>query len=264
MVFTHQRWPFEQGMALEVHAARTEAFIFARCRTALLPAMEVGGGTRGPRRWWWMLLEGEAYFDTPSGLRTLAPGQVLYGDESDVRLRRTSPTADFLQAMWRGERDDWGDGTTDLDGARGFADQLANGTLTESPTPLLGAYFDPTEIRFPLAEPDDAATAQVVCHHSQRLAAHPSVEELAADLGLSPRRASERVGTYLRRYHASFSGWRRYLATLRIELAHSLLTARRASASSTASALGYRSASSMYHALQRRGLSLRGDPSPDA
>jgi transcriptional regulator GlxA family with amidase domain len=100
----------------------------------------------------------------------------------------------------------------------------------------------------------DQRIAELVARASSHLDRHPGVDDLAVGLGLPERRASERVGSYFRRHHASFDGWRSYVATLRVELAWNLLGGRRLRAAEIATRLGYRSAPALYHALHRRGL----------
>lgn len=267
MLATHPRWQLVPG-AIEMHqdAWRHPAVIVARTRTRGLATMELGGGASpAPRTWVWIVREGEAHLETTRGGVIVRAGEVFVGSEEHARLVRTSERCDLLQVVGARSRDGVFEHAPLDVGQRACARSLAD-ALGGSPDPapiatLLDVLTPPGLDRARVldaaqtrADGVDQRIADLVARACSHLDRHPGVDDLAAWLGIPERRASERVGSYFRRHHASFDGWRSYVATLRVELAWNLLGGRRLRAAEIASRLGYRSAPALYHALHRRGL----------
>ncbi|MEM9074417.1 MAG: hypothetical protein AAGE52_38340 [Myxococcota bacterium] len=270
MLRTHQSWVMRQGeIELRQSAVRHPAFILARTRSRGVPVLEIGGGlpTRD-RRWLWVVLAGEAEVrgepnGSPPRDRLLRAGEAFVAREGEARLLRTTPDVDLIQLLVEAEggaHDHWRLDRSD----RKRIDALAEGVIdpgarmkTLPLEPLMRAGVEPAVMHQQFQEtpsPTSLAVCRAVTRLSCELAAHPGMDDIARELGQRERRASEAAGRYFRDYHASFSGWRAYLATLRVELAHPVLQRRKVRAGDLASWLGYRSTPALYHALQRRGL----------
>ncbi len=270
MLITAQRWALVPGeVEMQQQALRHEGLIVARTRTLNLPAMELGGGSQPRERTWaWLVLEGEAHLRTRQGGQLVRAGEVFTDREDGAALLKTTPNAHLIQLVFASSESDCAlpkgalcRATLDL------SQRLAFSLAQTSPQ---NARANLRQIARALGLPDlerglepsvetkaeDARLAALVSRQSQALDAHPGVDDFASALGKNERRTSEVLGRYFRRYHASFRGWRAYLATLRVELALGLLCARpRARSEDIARWLGYRSSPAMYHALERRGLS---------
>lgn len=263
MLRTAQRWCFVQS-TLVVRALRTPELIVGVTRSERLPALELGGGLSGNRFWAYVPMAGEARFRTRTGLVPLRVREWIRGGESELQLASTSADCTLLQLLDR--RQSKGPLTREpctpaqwLKATNLVADVVAGKPVDGFPSEAFGEHFDAPREWAASPAPESLRIADVVCRASERLADHPTMDELAEALALSPRRASEQVGAYFRQYHASFHGWRRYLATVRLELALSLLTMGDTRSEDVARALGYRSGPAMYRALRRRGVSPERD-----
>lgn len=102
-------------------------------------------------------------------------------------------------------------------------------------------------------EAEMVAVARAVERLSVRLAERPAITDVARELGIDVKRASELAVRYFRRYHATVDGWRQYLNGLRLELGASAMRSGRFEAAEVARLLGFTNASSFSHAFQRAG-----------
>lgn len=245
---------------------RHPSLIVARTRTRALTTMELGGGAnRRNRTWVWIVREGEANLETTRGGVIVRAGEVFVGSEENARLVRTSEDCDFVQLVGTPSWDSVHEhakldaGQTArlvrlVDALRGPPNAAPLSAFLDALTPPGLGHAGLVEAAETHADPLDQRIAALVARTCSHLERHPGIDDLAGALGLPERRASERVGSYFRRYHLSFEGWRSYVATLRIELAWNLLGGRRLRSTEIATRLGYRSAPALYHALHRRGL----------
>lgn len=249
-------------------ALRSPELIVARTVTTGLRAMELGGGSPRRRRWVWAVRRGEAVLSTVDGFSVVPAGSVAVGAEATTRLHETSENCDLVQLAY-GEAP-----TEELTVCRwSAAEEPVVAALAEALGPAepdvkrarvavahFADAFGRTALASSLAKSQtpsayDLRTASAVAELTSRLEAHPGVDDLAIRLEAPPRRASEMAASYFRRHHASFSGWRSYVGTLRVELGLAALRTRRVRSAHVARWLGYRSAPALYHALERRGVS---------
>lgn len=279
MLRTFGDWSFRASeLAIHQRAVRSSNFILARTQSAGLSAREIGGSQKPSARWWlWCVVSGELYVHTAGGGQIIRSGEVFGGPASDCRLGSSSPSADFVTlyydpafsgvapaapggpaALSREDRRLTARALTSLmdgeaSGTRAAREWAAWGDALGIPgwgRQTVAASKGPTA--------QETHTAALVSRLSSNLLSFPSVEDFSDALDLPPRRTSERLGTHFRRYHASFTGWRSYLNTLRTELAWSMLSDGIVPAHRAAEWLGYRHTTSMYHALYRRGWRARG------
>lgn len=262
---TRATWRFRPEVEITQRALRASGGIVARVRSRGLPALEIGGGAaRGNRRWLWSVARGEAYLETSRGGAIVRAGEIRVEAEGTARLLHTSADADLVVGHFDGVGAPSLDGRLDRGGRAAHAALLATLEVGDPQASAravqrLGDVLGLPELgaAFYVAPPDPghARVAEVVSRRSSRLAEFPAMVDFAEALGRPERRVSETLADYFRAYHASFSGWRSYLSTLRVELALGLLADPRHKTSDIATWLGYRGAPAMYHALARRGLS---------
>ncbi|MBL8685042.1 MAG: hypothetical protein JNK05_38050 [Myxococcales bacterium] len=278
MLLTRQLWRLDDTLSMRHAVLRHERLVIAHSRTRGMGTMELGGGQspRG-RGWVWVVLEGEAYVEHQTNAHIVRRGETLVGTDATSRLVATSADVRLLQFVFEDGSETSLARSTRLDAATiarlvRCADAVdADGQLGPARQCAIEDAVDALGVRgldVPLVRacaevappPAVARLSEVVTALAATLSTHPGIDDLARALGLDERRASELAGAYFARYHPGFDGWRSYLATLRAELAWSLLPTGRRSSSDLARWLGYRTPTSMYHALERRGLSARARP----
>ncbi|MEM7605335.1 MAG: hypothetical protein AAF411_08255 [Myxococcota bacterium] len=274
MLRTAQRWCFGQS-TLEVRALRTPELIVGVTRSERLPALELGGGLSGHRFWAYVPMAGEARFRTRTGLVTLGAREWIRGGESELQLASTSADCTLLQLLDRPHSE--GPLTREpcssaqwLKATNLVADVVAEQPGDGFPSEAFGEHFDaPREWA---ASPAPASLRMSYAARASAWRTIPPWTNLPrrlrflrdARLNRSARTFASTTRAFMagaatwRRY-ASFHGWRRYLATVRLELALGLLTMGDMRSEDVARALGYRSGPAMYRALRRRGVSPERD-----
>ena len=264
MLRTAYRWQLSDDAWLAQQVYRAPGFLVGHMRTQRFGAQELGGDRRTtPGTWVFVAVKGELFVRTDAGehivrageaMRAPAPGTALVGSTPDVELlavldRQTEGGAPELRPVPL---------ATMGDDPLGWLSRSDGGWLHDpGPSADWLSRERLRQVRGHVPSPATRRLAQLVSDHIADLERHPGVDDLAASLGLSERRTSEALGAYFRRYHASYGGWRSYLSTTRIELALSTLRQRALAPSRLAERLGYRKVTSLYHALERRGFSVR-------
>jgi hypothetical protein len=274
-----QHWSVAPG-AIETRqtAWRFTRFAVVHTVTRGMPNLDFGGSASQVRRRLWLVLTGEAHIRVGGRERIVRAGEALTAHGEIARLQATSVDSELVQvigppgeplhaaedgiverhaqlghalvaelesAVRRGE--------CPLDALRPIANELAGDGLDGDWVVRHAA---------PVVDRGDASLLELVARYSCALRHNPGMDDLAAQLAMPERRASERVAAYFARFHADFVGWRDYLGTLRAELGWSLLCTRQLASRDVAQWLGYRSAPALYHALSRRGLDVAQLPSP--
>lgn len=250
MLRTEVGWQLTDDAWLAQRVHRAPDFLVGHTRARGLGARELGGNRTSLGAFLFVAAAGELHVRSDAGERIVRAGQALRAPAAGTALVSTSPNVELVVVLDRS--------------ARGVDEAFGEVPLAGVEDPLrwlaaLGPGWVDAD-RFATArahvpEPDAQRLASLVASHIAVPERYPGVDDLAVALGRDERRTSAALGRYFRRYHASFGGWRSYLATIRVELALGALGTM--PASRLAERLGYRRATSLYHALERRGFTAR-------